>query len=959
MGIRKFFLLHFLFSISLMFQQTHSTLTTAPLTANATATHLIKRLGTWVIGCTGTAEEDPIIYYTSPATGVAENLNSTEVTGDANTHITHLATCDRTDRDNSKIRIIYTKDNGTDEVKKILHRTILNSDNIQQITPKDSIEADNNGIVALATDGYSKIFVALAPGGGNWGDLNSGIALLNITNDDNSDMTYIGGNDGQQGKAMGLAPNHTQIKALGGNPTIAGNPVMTWSSDLGILYVGLTGTTANAEGDSLRTIAVFKLNDTQDRFARIPLLNNNFDTPLLNATDGDDVTSNNSNIIGCTNGAAVKEISFFVSKLDTMHTNTGHNYLIVQGGLGTPDGVNSNRIYALPLVDKTGDVPGTLAYVHNANGPTPQVRFSKTAIDNTKLFTETLDNAPTRATVGGAPVPVEPSLGAIQDMMVVGDTVYCSLLKTEQGPQNSTNIPGIYYSHADFDHTGAIVGWTHWVQALPIETTGSSPSNGSCSFFAVDAINGKIWMIPYYSKNNVRVSSWVRSSSQDSITNSINALLAGPCYSQFNLDKTNYNYAMHQATQLSFFGGNSKVVVVATGAAQNFPEEDIPDNKARILPTTNWTNATVKAVDISRGLENVGAINVLECNAQDNRNPFHNLYLLAGTNQGLYAFVRTTDNAGIDIANGATYTNNFVQFADNVPFTTNAAPFDGSYSWKKIEAIGNDPVVAIITMPNYGISYTFVLTHGATHKIWYFNTEDAETLDILNASVLLDYEASSLSTTGGKHSLFYDITRIACSSEINNMITTSKLLVATNTGLYIRDGENNYVRFDLAIECNEIRSFFNQRHVFNNQTIYYVRQALRQAPGGGWAPAVTSSLGQISFAVNPSTTDASEYYQALSGDRIARGNIPLGLSIKNFFTDGGRRFYIEQVESDSKNGCTLHTVPFYSDAAHYNITEVDDLADSVVDSANTFYWVNNIGAGYLMAGTDNGVIALQ
>jgi hypothetical protein len=926
MNIQRLFSLQLLLCLGLLFKEAHSFVTASgEIKRDITQTFLHKRAGTWAIGSTG-GNDEAIISVALQLAGGAAAVIPTSVTGTDvgegdRESITALTVCDTSSADDNNVRIVYVKSESPTE----LHVTSDNgaSNSIVAGVIKNAFPSDITAIAALASNEFDTIMMAVSRG--NWGENNSGICYATLSDNAENTLEYVGREIGETA-ALTLDESTEQVNGGTGanSPTISpNNPVIHWCKNLNRWYVGIQGATGAANNDAIKVLSAYSINtENNNRIESIPLVNNDHITPLFNGTDAD-----NSNIVGCTHDGNTGETSYSILKIDSMFTTTGKDYLIVQGGLGTNAENPSRQIFALPLVGKTGDVPGALAHIDTPND-NPKVSFSKTAIDDSFLYTE----ESFAAQVGQGQLPVTPAENVITQMMVIGDAVYCSV--ATEGNQTGTNISGLYYSQAEFDHTGQIVGWSLWAQALPNEASGKDIQDGSCSFFAVDAISGKIWTTPTDDLTAVRLSQWEQPKETDTFVGSVNALLEGPCYSQLTLNKTLSNYNQEQAAQFSLFGGNNKVVIVRTGEKQT--------GNNNVLTTVDWTDDNNKAVDISLGLEKVGAVNTLGFT----NNQTHN-YLLAGTNGGLYAFVKTDTEASIDISNNSDVLN------------TDSDLFTGTHSWKHVNAIGNEPVVKIVTMDRNNAPVTFVLTHGAHHKLWRLSGNQTD-LTGLNETALLVWEADPLDNSSGLPCFFYDIASINGTDDQNG----STLLLATNTGLYkavdpVADDAVNFSQLNLPSEYNSITSLFTQNGGLSPQTVYYTRQVLRQAPGGGWAPAVRSSLGQISFDIDPTFNDLSQYYQALNGDKIAQGNIPLGSSIKSFFTDGGRRFYIEQVEGDSKNGCTLHTAPFYSNISGYNINEVDDLGDAAIATSNTFYWVNNMGAGYLVAGTDNGIIALQ
>ena len=896
--------------------------TTTNLAGAATTTAFHKKTGVWFIGSTAAAADDIILSYVGPVGSNAagpntETLNPTVVGGAAGgSTINLLALSDEVPYNVNNIRAVFVSSDNPDVLA-------CGGENGTNTTLTPVTGHNILGLTAGSNNWTGSAYAFIAVGGdaqAAWGVATSGIGIVTVANTSNA-LALVGGATLPFAATSNFVTNNTNAA------TITGNPVLHWNSDLSRLYVGIQAASNGTNGSAVLALSIFRTNGNAVA-QNFPIINNTF-TALNTGADTD-----HSNIIGCNIANGQGATNYSVLALDTMKTSTGHNYLIVQGGKGVATAAPKQQIFALPLVDADGDYPGTLAMVTNTT--TGLTSFKKTAIANTHLFTETVGGNPSVAMVGGNGLPINVGVANnITQMMAIGDAVYCSV-QTSVAGDGTADQGGIFYSQAIFNSDGSIGGWTAWAKALP---SSSAIGVNGCNFFAVDAIEGKIWTIPNAHNTHVLVSRWEQPTTQDTLVGSVNALLNGPCYSQLNLHQQVVNFGNNQKSRVALFGGNNTVVAVVTGSAAAGA-----GYKAVEVPTADWTVDTVKAVSVSLGLEKAGAVTALGWtnqgdNAQDS-------YVLAGTNGGLYALVQTTNSAGANL-----------QFAD---LATNAAPCDGTYSWKALTAI-TDPVVSILSMQGTTTPVTFVLTQGTTHKLWRLSAATKLNLADLNATATLVWESSALNNTGNLPSFFYGMSSVM----VTNNATASTLVISTDKGLYIADDVTKNDATQIAFAPLNLPNVFNPAHslftplrTLANQDIYCVGNFLGQAPGGGWAPRATSALASINFGINP-----SQQYQPNTqcGGSVAAGYRLLAPSayIKSFYTDGGRRFWIEQIIGDSKDGNTLHIIPFYIGTNDYNQTEVDDLPDTVIGSSKTFYWVNEMGAGYIMAGTDTGVIALQ
>jgi len=310
----------------------------------------------------------------------------------------------------------------------------------------------SNGIVDLTTNVKSHVFAAAKPNGGEFGQINSGIALLARgtvevpTEDEKSvKLRAFGEVNAHTGSminpvALRLDPTSQAIKIDSDLFNIVQNHVaMHWDSSLERLFVGLQTTASSSSDDGTRAVAVVKFID-----------NGAIELETI-APDTLFVSGDTTNIIGAR--GANQRVS--IHTLQTMWTSTALNYLIVVGNVGDPASTQQS-VFALPLVN-TGDSRGVIA---NKNAQ-PQNLFKNSVIPRffARVISEpaTTPDEMTHATdvaaqVGGGNLLA----GPIGNIIVRDDTVFAYV---------GENTPGVYSSQAIFDASGKITAWTQWQRA--------------------------------------------------------------------------------------------------------------------------------------------------------------------------------------------------------------------------------------------------------------------------------------------------------------------------------------------------------------------------------------------------------------------------------------------------------------------------------------------------------------
>lgn len=315
----------------------------------------------------------------------------------------------------------------------------------------DATGAVSPGIVDLTTNISNHVFATVKPNGGEFGQKNSGIALLarGIVDAMQGETQVkirifgeINANTGSviDSQALRLDPTSSALFITNNLAHIIQNhAVMHWDTVLERLYVGLSVVANSGATDGARSIAVIKF------------IENGAITLETIAPDSAFTAGNIDSMIGVI--GANQQLS--VNALTTMYTSTALNYLIMVGGNGNL-AAHNNSVFALPLVN-SGDAKGTIA-AKNAqpenifkDGRVPRLiaRTISTPATTPAEMTQATDNA---AQVGGGIL----TAGPIVDIIVRNDTVFAFV---------GNDTPGVYSSQAIFDASGKITSWTEWQRA--------------------------------------------------------------------------------------------------------------------------------------------------------------------------------------------------------------------------------------------------------------------------------------------------------------------------------------------------------------------------------------------------------------------------------------------------------------------------------------------------------------
>jgi hypothetical protein len=333
--------------------------------------------------------------------------------------------------------------------------TLLFDENIKDA----SGSAVTAGIVGLGN--VSNVFAAaavLGNGQTKFGEGDSGIAflLLNSIKTGEGDQTVTKRELHQIDAVLTTSPmNPTDTRALPvtlNSAAISINQPLEsiknkvsffWDERLKVLFcaIQITGGALATDGG----IAIFKVVAVENnKFILV------FIAPAAVFTD-----PTKDPIIGGISIEDDKPISVSINNIKTMYTSTRLNYLIVQGGQGTPE-ETSRIVYALPLVNNPNPVIQQGSIANKLENPPTMVNkfgFQTPATTPDEMININDANDLVAAQVGRGPAPS----GDIADMFVKNDCVFVSVLNADPNEK-----PGLFYSQAIMNETTKIVGWTPW-----------------------------------------------------------------------------------------------------------------------------------------------------------------------------------------------------------------------------------------------------------------------------------------------------------------------------------------------------------------------------------------------------------------------------------------------------------------------------------------------------------------
>lgn len=760
--------------------------------------------------------------------------------------------------------------------------------------------------------------------------------------------------------ALSMFSTGTNGTASGGN-----YPTMFYDATFGNLYVALDSLTSS----TICAVARFAINPDTPKLENASFVTGNNFATVFNAL--------NNQVVGYaavgSSGTATISIPAGLNRtfMQVMHTSTSpavntmnYAYLIMYV---TTDSLLS--VYAVPLVtnNATATNNGMLAdaFTYDTHP------FDTPVAVANHLYTTSSN----QACVGNGEVPGEPA-----DMWVDGDTVYISI----SGVASTNNCPGLWKSQAMFDNLGRISYWSDWEKVTPVgyDVTGSD-NQSSINMCAVDAYTGQIWAVDS-SYTNLYVTGWNNTNvATDGLVGFLNSNLSGGCFSTLDLNASVTGWGANTPIRMAAFGGVNTVCFALTGSASydslsfsNGVGSSLTNTATTVLTdayVNSLTDYTVNDVGlVTTGLP--GRVNCLgysgwSANNSANPNPG---FILAGiqpeapTDGALYAYVTAAGNG----------------FNATTQITPDLASgfFDPSNdnSWQQLTNVVGTPV----KISSRG-GALYVLTQSVTDEgrtDYIYRATICSTLNTLNNSFIA-IATSGTAPYGADSSLaaatrFYDFV-ISTTVGGTTVAPTGaeQLLLLTDDGIYtttcangtqtnygpsttpttlqlnagwekVDDATNSYVHMNIS-EVDRQRSpgtFWSSSFVQNADTPFYNSNVMTQG-------SITyDNADNYNYGINPSADKPGMFN---SDSTTSFQTLPLLYSI---YSDGNRRFV---VYAQNINQHYLVALPYNVDV--WNVTDPQaPINSSVIQGTNAYYWIAQIGStGMLMAGTNNGVIALQ
>lgn len=814
--------------------------------------------------------------------------------------------------------------------------------------------AVTEGIVQIEVD-ENNIYAAVAPDASFFGDTDTGIALIGLGTSgstitlDIKDATT--GNTGN--KASPLDRTSTVLKGdSGGADVLFTNTTaaMHWDPELERLFVGVHIQSGGSATDIAKGVTVGRLDSGVLNFQAI-------------APDGALSGPGTDEIIV----AEGIDIRIEPNFLRVMHASTGPDYLIVDctstSTTASPLTV-CNRVFALPLVNKTTDptnaLNGTIADKDGLLDTTTQ-KFTEPAVSAGELPENNAVTDP-QAVVGAGDLPIERGQ-KISDMVVVGDAVYVSI---SLSPDSNTDS-GIWVSQAMFDDTGKIIRWTPWtakrvipLNAFPgITLPGGSTHSGSIAFLEVDGKTGNVWFVEADTLRTVGITSWSTGVLATDLITQVRAAVSQSSYSVLDLNQSTRGFLDTTDQRYALFGGVEKVVIARTGIAT--------DKSVAASPQTAITDYSQnKNLRITSLPSDSACVNVLEysrtsttADADPTRTDFG--YFFAGTDNGFYVYSKISDDSGFDAADlGA---------LDAAPFT--------EFAWKKVDTI----VGSVVDIKTSGAGDTlYVVTSSSATCEPLIGTVLSIPFAPTSTAMFASGNINTIAQTGigifADTLQFYGVQIIATDDPLAaNPENKEQLVLTTNQGLYRSEASQ---AGSASVATVTTQAAANWQLVVEN-ALNTTATTMFNGIGGmdtpirhtTWPFSVQDQFGCSTFdrgsihqysGFGDSTGSAAEFATFFEPPKF-NANSTLNAfktldPIIYFFSDGGRRFFVFNRTTDPADQTKLGVIPY--DVAEWNIVSPDILNDPTVSNVRRFYWVRSIGpTGVTLAGTDQGVIGLQ
>lgn len=370
---------------------------------------------------------------------------------------------------------------------------------------------------------------------------------------------------------VAFSTNQSFHAQFGSNGATDPNKVaMHWDDTLKRLFIGLSQiqpatNTANSGVISLLIAGI-------DADGKTPFIKPIIDNPTASILPA---SNQAQQIIGCGINATTNASSTLLVK--TMHTSTGRDYVIVNGGtvnnISTISSVNS-WIYALPIMPASDTHAGQLAVTNgtddfilvDASHPAPIVdqTHNSPAYSNQGTFFTQQEQA---LVIGSDPrllnfISPNTTTTVINDMQVVGDSVYVSITDNTNG--TGLDAPrGIFRSSALFDNYGLIRSWTPWKRVID-----ASSFTGNCTSFGLNTKNASTLFLSGDTNETFAATSWENALGSNKVEQNIAQTFQnnGGAYRLIDFDQNTPGFKKNSFAMVIGVGGDT-VTITQTGYA--------------------------------------------------------------------------------------------------------------------------------------------------------------------------------------------------------------------------------------------------------------------------------------------------------------------------------------------------------------------------------------------------------
>ena len=795
-----------------------------------------------------------------------------------------------------------TADSTTYTVKTATKVLTVSSDGETVVASDSLYDADGTaataGIVSMTTsDDF--IFAAVKANGGNFCSSTTdkgGIAVIKLTDTTTGTVDIKNAVAGSSGnKAVNI---NWSVSAFQGTGALTGTTenkcALHWNSNLSRLYIGLTNAVSTGTNGA-RSIAMGTVSD-EGKLTLSTMKTNTMEDLITTA--------------GTTKYASAKIIR-------SMHTSTGLDYLIVNGGVNaTSTTVGNNEVYAIPLV-MDNDTSSTIGKI--AKHTLTSSKF-KTMADGTTYPKSTDDYAK----VGSGTFPIA-TTNSLTDIFVVGDTVYAS----SGTAKDSNNDAGIFYSQAQFDNTGKILRWTPWTKRLVKENIFGNRSTGADQVekFAVDATSGKVFAVDGSDQKSVVRTKWCKGTQCHALVQAVNTSLSKGCYCVLDLDQSTPNMGTATTSRYALFGGaNGKVCFARTSIGYNATE-----TSSQYMPTTftdGEENFLTTTLPVSSPILSLGFTK-----AADGKNCF-----FAGTSDGLYGrylanYCVNNDALGV-LNTGIFSAGSWTKISGISGAVVDIKSLGNATYVLALDIVSSSPSDKIYKLPNTtaltGMSGTNVVTLAESGK----TSTPLSSVPTFESIEVITQTAGSIDqlVIGGPEGTYATTPAFGINTLTNELATGEIDIISSSKGKCY-----NLTTCDQKYPSTIWSLFYKDSD--GQET--YTKTGISQLCGAGNATTVNQALKPTTFNSNSSTLFTT---------------LPL---TQNFWTDGARRFFVGQKNEQTSLTNSIQSIPF--NITEWNTTESGcTLSSSALSSVNQIFWIKQVGAtGIVMAGTDKGIISME